>query len=228
MSEDTEGLDHDATIPEGHDYDATIPEAAGDGATVAVLLHGRGSHKGDLQALAPVLPDDWALVTPQAPHPGAAWGYGPGWAWYRYVAADRLEPETLERSLLAIDRFLDRLPEIVGFEPGPIVLGGFSQGGTSSLAYALRYPGRVSAVLNFSGFLAASLDLPAREDARRAPPVFWGHGRRDPNIPFGLAVRGRDRLREAEVPVVAMDYSIGHWMVPEEIHDAVAMVHASA
>jgi len=210
------------------DYDATIPDGIGDGATVAVLLHGRGSHKVDLQALAPVLPDEWALVTPQAPHPGAAWGYGPGWAWYRYVAEDRLVGETLERSLLAIDRFLDRLPEVVGFEPGPVVLGGFSQGGTSSLAYALRHPGRVRAALNFSGFLATSVDLPAGENARRATPIFWGHGRGDPNIPFALAVRGRDRLREAEVPVVAMDYPIGHWMVPEEIHDAVAMVRASA
>ena len=206
------------------EYDLALPDAPEDGGSVAILLHGRGSHKGDLQALAPVLPRDWALVTPQAPHPGAEWGYGPGWAWYRYVSEDRLEEETLEESLAKLDGFLQELPDLVGFEPGDVVLGGFSQGGTSSLAYALTRPGRVSAALNFSGFLAASVQVPDDGSSGSATPVFWGHGRRDPNIPFELAVRGRERLREAGLPLVAMDYDIGHWMVPEEVHDAVEMI----
>lgn len=206
------------------EYEVTVPDGAGDGTTVAVLLHGRGSHKGDLQALGPVLPDEWALVTPQAPFPGAEWGYGAGWAWYRYVADDRLVPETLEASLLAVDAFLDELPEQLGFAPGRVVLGGFSQGGTTSMAYGLSRPGRIWAVWNFSGFLAASVEVPEGTEAERATPIFWGHGRRDPNIPFELALRGRSTLRGAGVPLVSMDYPIGHWMLPDEIHDAVAMV----
>lgn len=208
----------------GLEYDLARPDGAGDGDTVAVLLHGRGSHKGDLQALRPVLPDDWTLVTPQAPYPGAEWGYGPGWAWYRYVAEDRVVVETLEASLEALDTFLAELPDVVGFAPGRVVLGGFSQGGTSSLAYALSHPGRVAAVWNFSGFLAESATVPEGRAASEATPVFWGHGLRDPNIPFALAVRGRERLTAAGVPLVTMDYPIGHWMLPDEIHDAVAML----
>ena len=50
-------------------YDLSRPPSAAEGATVAMLLHGRGSHRGDLQALRPHLPPDWILVTPQAPHP---------------------------------------------------------------------------------------------------------------------------------------------------------------
>lgn len=210
----------------GHalEYDLALPDDSSDGATVAVLLHGRGSHKGDLQALGPVLPDDWALITPQAPFPGAEWGYGSGWAWYRYVAEDRLVEETLEDSLSELDAFLDDLGDTLGFTPGRVVMGGFSQGGTTSLAYALTRAGRVDAALNFSGFLADSVTLPEGDAGRAATPVFWGHGRRDPNIPFELAIRGRKRLRDAGVPLVAMDYPVGHWMVPDELHDAVAMV----
>ncbi len=210
----------------GLEYDRMVPEGVDDGATVAVLLHGRGSHKGDLQALAPVLPDDWALITPQAPWPGAEWGYGPGWAWYRYVAEDRVVEETLDASLEKIDAFLADLPELLGFEPAATVLGGFSQGGTSSLAFALTRPGRVAAAWNFSGFLADSVPLPEGEDAPAATPVYWGHGLKDPNIPFRLAERGRERIAAAGVPLVAMDYPIGHWMVPDEIHDAVAMMES--
>jgi phospholipase/carboxylesterase len=210
----------------GLDYDIYVPEGTSDGATVAVLLHGRGSHKGDLQALGPVIPADWILITPQAPNPGAEWGYGSGWAWYRYVEEDQVVEETLTASLEALDGFLSDLPDILGLTPGRIVLGGFSQGGTMSVAYATTRPGTVAAALNFSGFVAASLDLPTGEAAATATPIFWGHGTGDPSIPFELAVKGRARLTEAGIPLVAMDYQIGHWMVPDELHDAVAMIES--
>lgn len=206
------------------DYDVTVPDGAGEGATVAVFLHGRGSHKGDLQAFGPVLPSDWALVTPQAPYPGADWSYGPGWAWYRYVREDQVVEDTLTHSLAALDSFLRDVHKVVGFTPGRIVLGGFSQGGTMSVAYALSRPGAVVTALNFSGFVPASVVVPTGTEAEAATPIFWGHGTADPNIPFDLALKGRRRLTEAGVPLVAMDYGIGHWIVSDEIHDAVAMV----
>lgn len=204
----------------GLEYDLARAATAADGSPAVVLLHGRGSHKGDLQALAPVLPDDWTLLTPQAPYPGAEWGYGGGWAWYRYLEEDRVVVETLERSLGALDALLAELPDVLGFDPGTLVLGGFSQGGTTSLAYGLTRPDALAAVFNFSGFLAAHVDVPT--DGTDATPVFWGHGVRDGNIPIQLAERGRKRLREAGVPLVSRDYQIGHWMVPDEVHEAVA------
>ena len=210
----------------GLDYDLYVPEGAADGATVAVLLHGRGSHKGDLQALAPVLPGDWVIVTPQAPFAGMEWGYGPGWAWYRYIAENRLVEETMDESLGLLEGFLAALPDTLGLTAGRIVLGGFSQGGTMSIAYALSHPGQVVAALNFSGFVAANVELPTGAAAEGATPIFWGHGTSDPAIPFGMAVSGRAALNEAGVPLVALDYPIGHWIVPEEIHEAVAMVES--
>lgn len=203
------------------DFERSGPaEGGGDGSPVAVLLHGRGSHMGDLQVLHGRLGDDVTLVTPQAPHPGAAWGYGRGWAWYRYVDEDRLEGETLDASLDALDDFLRRLPELVGFEPGPLFLGGFSQGGTTSVSYGIRHPGELAGILVFSGFLPAE-EIVAASDLG-GTPVFWGHGTRDGNIPHGLATRGRDRLADAGATVEARDYPIGHWIAPDEVDDAAA------
>ncbi len=210
------------------DFDITMPENCSEGATVAILLHGRGSHKGDLQALSPVLPSDWVLITPQAPFPGAEWGYGPGWAWYRYLQEDQIVPETLDESLGKLDDFIAELPKRLGFSPGSIVLGGFSQGGTTSVAYALSRPGVIAAALNFSGFVADSVIVPTGPEAETATPIFWGHGTSDPNIPFRIALKGRERLTEAGIPLVAMDYGIGHWILPDEVHDAVAMVESVA
>jgi len=206
------------------DFERSGPLGARAGATVAVLLHGRGSDKHDLQGLRPHLPEDWLLVTPQAPFSGAAWGYGGGGAWYRYRQEDEVWVDTLEESLARLDTFLTELPGLVGFEPGRIVLGGFSQGGTVSLAHAITRPGSVTAALNFSGFLAAAVQLDETGATPPATPLFWGHGLGDPAIPFALAEQGRARLRRAGAKLLVRDYRIGHWIVEEEVRDAVAMV----
>lgn len=208
------------TGPSLLEFRVHLPEGAAPGIPVGVLLHGRGSHMGDLQGLRPGLPGGMALVTPQAPHPGAPWGYGPGWAWYRYAGGDRVAPDTLARSLEALDRFLDALPDLLPVSPGPILLGGFSQGGTTSLAYALTRPGRVAGVLNFSGFLVDDPSVPVTPASVGEIPVFWGHGVGDPNIPFPLAERGRARLLEAGAGLEARDYAIGHWIDAAELEDA--------
>ena len=214
-----------STAPEQAAFDCLVhrPRAAEDGTPVAVLLHGRGSDKADLQGLQPMLPEAWAVVTPEAPFPGATWGYGPGSAWYRYVEEDRVVQETLDESLTKLDQFFVELPQVLGFQPGRLILGGFSQGGTVALAYALSRPGSVVAVLNFSGFLVDSAKLDESGDTPPTTPIFWGHGSGDPAIPIALAEKGRNRLRRAGANLAAHDYPIGHWITAEEIEAAVAV-----
>jgi phospholipase/carboxylesterase len=196
---------------------------AEDGAPVLVLLHGRGSDEQDLLGLRPHLPPEWVLVAPRAPFAGAPWGYGPGWAWYRYLDRDRPEPESFRASQAELEILLTELPDALPVRPGPVVLGGFSQGGTMSLAYALRTPTSAPPVLNLSGFLADHPEVRVGEGARGLR-VFWGHGTQDPNIPFALAVEGRARLEAAGVALEARDYPIGHSIAPEELRAVVAWI----
>ena len=210
------------------DFERSGPVDAAAGATVAVLLHGRGSDMHDLQGLRSLLPESWVLVTPQAPFPGADWGYGPGSAWYRYREEDHVYEDTLQESLAKLDAFLAGLPGLVGFEPGRLVIGGFSQGGTVSLAYALSRPGSVAAALNFSGFLASSVDLDETGASPPRTPLFWGHGVADPAIPIALAQKGRNRLRRAGAMLLVRDYRVGHWIVEQEVWDAIAMVEEAS
>lgn len=203
-------------------WESHVPEGAADGVPVVVLLHGRGADRTDLFGLHRHLPAEWAVLAPDAPFRGAPWGYGPGRAWYRYMGRNRPDPDSYAQSLKAIDDFIDRIPSIIGHRPGPIVLGGFSQGGTTSVGYALAHPGRVRHVINFSGFLA---DHPA-VDPGAAPEsgarFFWGHGVHDPSIPFALALEGRDLLRTSGADLETRDYEIGHWIDGQEVTDAVA------
>lgn len=202
------------------DFDLTTHGTASDGALVAVLLHGRGADRHDLKGLASLLPEGSVLVTPEAPHAGAQWNYGPGWAWYRYVREDRVVPDTLATSLGRLHTFLESLPEKLSVAPGRIVLGGFSQGGTTSLAYALTHPGAVDAVAVLSGFLVDAPELvPVRGEALADTPVFWGHGLMDPAIPFALGQRGRKRLLAEGVALAAGDYQMGHAINEKEMAD---------
>jgi phospholipase/carboxylesterase len=198
-----------------------ISPSTRDGAPVIVLLHGRGSNRADLMRLQPHLPAEAIVVAPEAPFPGALWGYGPGSAWYRFLGRNRPDPESFEEAQRALDSFLQALPEHLPVAPAPLVLGGFSQGGTMSLAYALRNPGRVALVLNFSGFLADHPSVAATPATVDGTRIFWGHGTLDTSIPFELAREGRAELAAAGADLESRDYPIGHWIDPAELQDAV-------
>lgn len=202
-----------------------VPAGAQDGVPVVVLLHGRGADRSDLFSLRRFLPPTWAVVAPDAPFPAAPWGYGPGRAWYRYLGGTTPEPESFEASLNAIERLLEELPATLGREPGAIALGGFSQGGTVSLAFALTHPDQALNVLNFSGFLADHPSVTASAEAVRNARIFWGHGTSDPAIPFAFAVAGREALRDAGADLQAHDYDMGHSISPEELADAVTWLN---
>jgi phospholipase/carboxylesterase len=189
------------------------PESAN--APLIVLMHGRGANRFDLLGLAEHMPADATLVFPEAPFEAAQWGYGPGSAWYRFLGRNKPEAESFSRSL-------DELKELVeSFDAPKVVLGGFSQGGTMSIAYALANQDSVDGVMNFSGFLADHPRvIPSRHTVGRTS-FFWGHGTQDPAIPFELGVEGRAYLRSAGAKLESHDYEIGHWIAPEELEDAV-------
>ena len=200
-------------------YELRVPDGASDGAPLLVLLHGRGSDRFDLLELGPHLHPGAIVVTPDAPHPAAPWGYGPGWAWYRYLGGNVPEPESFEQSHAALAELLAALPERLPVRPGPLVLGGFSQGGTLSIAYALAHPGDVPLVINLSGFLADHPTARPTPDNVRGIRFFWGHGTADPNIPFAMAQEGRAQLAAAGAELEAHDYRMGHSVSAEEARD---------
>jgi phospholipase/carboxylesterase len=208
------------------DFELIVPPDARDGAPLVVLLHGRGADRFDLAGLAPHLAPQAVVVTPEAPYPGAQWGYGGGWAWYRYLERDVPEPESFARSQQALDEFLAALPEALPVRTGPMVLGGFSQGGTMSLACALRHPGRYPHVVCFSGFLADHPDVHATAETVAGTRFFWGHGTQDPAIPIALAVRGRARLEAAGAELEARDYPMGHMISADELRHVRAWLDA--
>ncbi len=204
-----------------------MPDDVQDGARLFVLLHGRGTDRHDLLPLAAHLPPESIVVTPQGPHPGGPWGYGTGWAWYRHLEENRVESEGLHSSLAALESFLTELPAILPVAPGPLVLGGFSQGGTTSLAYALTRPGTVASVLDLSGFLVDDAEVPVTSAALSGTRVFWGHGTMDMTVPYSLAVSGRALLRSLDADLTEHDYPMAHQISAQELADITAWLSSA-
>jgi phospholipase/carboxylesterase len=200
-------------------YEQVVPEGARDGAPLVVLLHGRGADRYDLLGLAPHLAPDAVVVTAEAPNSGLEWGYGPGWAWYRFLGGTAPEPESFEASQQALADFLSEIPSRLPVRTGTLVLGGFSQGGTMSLGYALRNPGTVPLAICLSGFLPRHPTVRVTPETVRGTRFFWGHGTMDPAIPLAMGQEGRAALHAAGAALETRDYPAAHAITADEAAD---------
>jgi len=210
------------------EFEMATPDNVQDGAMLIVLQHGRGGDRRSLTVLRSRLPATAIVVTSQAPFPADAWGYGSGWAWYRYLEGTTPEPASFETGQRRFDDFLQTLPDRLPVTPGRLVLGGFSQGATTSLAYALRHPGQVSGVIVLSGFLANHPSVRVAAETVQGTRIFWGHGTEDAAIPFAYAGEGRARLQAVGADLTIRDYPIDHRISAEEMVDVLAWLEVPA
>jgi phospholipase/carboxylesterase len=187
-----------------------MTEGQPDGPLV-ILLHGRGADEGDLASVGGLLVPGATTISVRAPFPGAPWGYGGGYAWYRYLYGTTPEPESFRAGQARLAEFIEWIPGHLGRPDAACLVGGFSQGGTSSLAWRLSHPEPSRGVLVFSGFIADHPDVQVSPDAVRGAPIWWGHGSHDGAIPFEFAEAGWGALRAAGADLTAFtDVGAGH------------------
>jgi phospholipase/carboxylesterase len=194
----------------------------GDRPPTLVLLHGYGSSAERWAPFTRTIrwPASGRFVFPQAPGRTVP-PDGPldGRAWWRLDLRSHIPrgksapdlsnvrpPELKEAAALVEDVLRDRqtVPR------GPVVLGGFSQGAIVASEVAFRSKAPLSALILLS---ATIVDEPSWEQHfsdRRPLPVFLAHGRADNVLPFEIAVRFRQKLEAAGIPVTWYPFDGGH------------------
>ncbi|MFT4136854.1 alpha/beta hydrolase [Microbacterium sp.] len=147
------------------------------GRPLLVLLHGYGSHEGDLFGLVPYLPEEFVVAAVRAPlEPPFPM---PGHSWF---PIEGLHEERSTAVTAAAERFVEWL-DAAAPSAGPVGLVGFSQGAVIALQALRLQPGRFSFAVNLAGYVDPG-PLPGdAELALSRPPVFWGRGARDEVIP---------------------------------------------
>jgi thioredoxin 1 len=192
------------------------------------LLHGYGADEQDLGALLSYLDPNgrFVAVLPRAPHPAPG---APGYAWFP-ITGEGVEPEAFTGAVDLVDSFVDEQCEALGFERSTAVLGGFSQGAGIALAVGLRTDAteRPAGVLAMSPFAPGWDVLDVDWDAAREIPVLVQHGTEDPMIPVRAARDLAHALAEHEVPLVSLEYPMGHQVALESVRDAQAWLERVA
>lgn len=192
----------------------SAPEAERAGRPLLVLLHGYGSHEGDLFGLTPYLPLQPVIASLRAPLPA-----GPGYAWYSLDT--NLNAERAEGADAAVRGILHWLD---GVDATHVGLFGFSQGGAIALQLLRHAPERFAFAVSLAGFVLPG-DAPA--DARLAtaqPPVFWGRGTHDEVIPPSF-VEATQRWLPHHVALEERIYEgLGHSVSEAEMADVLAFL----
>jgi len=181
-----------------------------------VLLHGYGSHEGDLFGLAPHLPLDPVIAAVRAPLRA-----GPGYSWYPLENVSHEEraagADAAARGLL---QWLD------GTSATSVGLLGFSQGGAMSIQLLRHAPERFAFAVSLAGFVVPG-QAPADDRlAQLAPPVFWGRGTHDEVIPSSFIEATQRWLPHHSTLTTRIYEGLGHSVSEPELADVLAFLRA--
>lgn len=187
-----------------------------------LLLHGVGSHEGDLMGLAPYLDPRFFIVSARAPVV-----LGPGMYGWFHVQLDPyhpiINPDEAEASRRTLLGFIDELIEAYGPDPARVYLMGFSQGAIMSLSVALTRPDKVAGVVVMSGRVLPEVQpLMASPEAMRELPVFVAHGTEDPVLPVEHGRAAKRLLEGLPVTLTYREYPMGHQVSEESLADVAA------
>jgi phospholipase/carboxylesterase len=184
-----------------------------------VLLHGYGSHEGDLFGLSPHLPLGPVIASVRAPI-----SLDGGWAWFDTTYGQHGDPNR-DAANDAAQAVLDWLD---GLEYTSVSLLGFSQGAAVAVQLLRLAPGRFTSAVALSGFVVGGAE-PGDDDPRLAStPVFWGRGTRDAVIPAAAIARAADWLPTHTTLTERIYEDVAHAVSAAELSDVSAFLRASA
>ncbi len=182
-----------------------------------LLLHGRGTDEKDLLGLADELDDRLFVVSARGPF---RFPYG-GYAWYE-LDPDGVgypSPESLNKSVALLERFLDEMASTYSVDPNRLYVGGFSMGGAMAAGLALLFPERIAGAVILSSYLPLHAGLEFKTEQAAGHPFFQAHGMYDPVIPVSHARETRDFLATADVDLTYREYPIAHQISGPELAD---------
>ena len=187
------------------------------GKPLLVLLHGYGSHEGDLFGLTPYLPLEFAVASVRAPEQGPMGGF----QWYPIP----VEADGTARLDGATDEFAAWLRDARGDAPSVGLLG-FSQGGSISIQTLRRHPGLADYAVVLSGLMGPDADPGDDALAASRPPVFWGRGTADVVIDDARVARLAGWLPGHTDLTERVYEGLGHSVSEAELADVVDFLRA--
>ena len=191
-----------------------------------VMLHGMTGTSNKMLPLAnKLVPSNWEIFCPEAiiPHPtrgGFAW-------WLRDEFNDPsgplnpLDEKSMEQARDSVTRVIEEIPE------GPLIIGGFSQGGAiASLMLERSIQDRIvglvligTKTINPDGLISAVSKIWPR-------PVVWMHGEKDHLVPISVGEEHVRIFEDAFWPVTRIKHHKGHMVDISKIDELVQAIRS--
>ncbi|WP_159951072.1 alpha/beta hydrolase [Polaribacter septentrionalilitoris] len=179
-----------------------------------VLLHGYGSNEKDLFSFADELPDDFLIISAQAP---LSLGFD-SYAWYSInfddINGKFSDLEEAKVSLEKISNFIDQIKEKYRTNPEKTFLLGFSQGAILSYSLSFFHPNKVNYVVALSGYINNDL-LPETISKDIKTDYYCSHGTVDQVLPVAWARNSKPFLDNLGLTNVYSEYPVGHGVAPQ-------------
>ncbi len=203
-----------------------VREPAGAPAGALILNHGRGADENDLVPVLDELDPERRLVgvTTGAPLTQEPMG---GRHWYRVPRVGHPDPATFADSYAALTGFLDGFLADRGLGWEQTVIGGFSMGAVMSYSVSLGVGRPTPAgLIALSGFVPTVEGWSPELTGRAGLSVLIHHGANDPIISVEFARQARALLEGGGIEPSYLESDAGHWLPPEIIPPARALVEA--
>lgn len=185
---------------------------------ILVLLHGYGSDENDLFSFVPDLPEDWLVVSFQAPNTTP---YG-GYSWYDIDFSDSDKFINVAQAETSIQLIIKQIEDIKNQYQinSKVHLCGFSQGGILSYALALQNPELFQKVACLSTYPEQKIlqhikDKKSLEHLR----FFVSHGTEDNVIPLEWGKKGYELLYDLSLFFSFREYQNGHGINTKNYQD---------
>ena len=188
-----------------------------------ILMHGMS---GDASMMRPfaekICPEGWTLLIPEGRflHPTR------GRTWWRYedYDADTTRRSNLSRiELIDLDSSLSQLEKLISQNAplGPLVIGGFSQGGAMAQEILqLPIADRIVGLICIGTRLVRPMELRIRLEELDRKRLFWMHGERDIRVPIEDGWAVAHLFETAGWAVELVEHKKGH-MIPIEHHNEI-------
>ena len=198
-------------------YIERAPKIAQENPPLLILLHGYGSNEQDLFSFAEELPDEFLVISAQAPH---SMGFG-GYAWYAInFDANNGKFSDLKQAQESIDKiasFVDEIKAKYNTKDDKTFILGFSQGAILSYGLSLQYPNKVQHVVALSGYINEEL-LPQSISSDITTDYYISHGTVDQVLPIEWARKAPELLQSWNLNNEYSEYPVGHGVAPQNFY----------
>ena len=174
------------------------------------FLHGYGTSMNDLFPLSQFFPENWAVISLQAPFYN---GFG-GYAWAELDLSNLRELPKPEQKPISIEKIHDSISALsskLNFDKNQIYILGFSQGSDLALSTGFKFPNFYKGIISLCGYFdIKKVEYDLDHDALKNLNIFLSSAVYDDKVPVHLGRMTNLSLKKMGLTPTYFEYNTGH------------------